>query len=408
MIRLASTEIGKTGEVLAVFRPEPHYLQGVLPVQGVNILNWGDDETKASIKQFVDYIFQVRNPIELELTIINFSIQLTAHAPKGDTAFIYWKELNPDNTKKNAVKEDWGFDELPLQKRLDIEIPRTEHNLKRFTDNLPLVVFEIFLFPDGRFEFGFVNKEMQTFFPGFNREAVNADNSLLFVRVHPEDKSKLLDSIKNVFKFNVWDIEYRIVENGEIRWVKGFGRPEVGGNGDKITVCTYLRDITEKKLLDEKLNNERALLRTLIDNLPNAVFAKDTLGRKILSNKLDLKYMGVSSDAEVIGKTDLEIFNNERGKVGYAEDIEVIETGNPLLLKEGQLIHEGELREIVISKIPLLDDNGNVNGLVGICRDVTDEKRVEHNLKLVDFTFRHSSTPILLIKEEKKSGQARR
>ena len=57
MIRLASTEIGKTGEVLAVFRPQPHYLQGVLPLLGVNIFNWGDEETKASIKQFVDYLF---------------------------------------------------------------------------------------------------------------------------------------------------------------------------------------------------------------------------------------------------------------------------------------------------------------------------------------------------------------
>ena len=68
-----------------------------------------------------------------------------------------------------------------------------------------------------------------------------------------------------------------------------------------------MEDITEHRQAQEKLERERILLRTLIDNLPDAIYVKDTAGRKTVANRADLRNMGCSSENEVLGKSLLVI-----------------------------------------------------------------------------------------------------
>jgi two-component system sensor histidine kinase/response regulator len=68
------------------------------------------------------------------------------------------------------------------------------------------------------------------------------------------------------------------------------------------------------KLAEEALAHERSLLRTLIDNLPDAVYAKDAGGRKLLVNPADLKNLHCQTEAEVINKTDFDFFPKETGR----------------------------------------------------------------------------------------------
>ncbi|HVM71324.1 MAG TPA: PAS domain S-box protein, partial [Anaerolineales bacterium] len=72
-----------------------------------------------------------------------------------------------------------------------------------------------------------------------------------------------------------------------------------------------VEDITERKRAEEKLAEERSLLRTLIDNLPDVVYAMDLQGRKTLSNRADWQASGGKTMEDVIGKTDLELYPPE-------------------------------------------------------------------------------------------------
>ena len=78
-------------------------------------------------------------------------------------------------------------------------------------------------------------------------------------------------------------------------------------NGEIIGTFGISRDITDKKRNKEKLARERDLLRTIIDNVPDLVSAKDRAGRYILANTALLKILGVDSVDRVIGKTGLRL-----------------------------------------------------------------------------------------------------
>lgn len=142
-----------------------------------------------------------------------------------------------------------------------------------------------------------------------------------------------------------------------------------------------INDITERKKVEEKLISERKLLRTLIDNLPLAIYIKDVECRKIIANRTDLEIVGAKSEKEILGKTDLETFSNEIGKRGYTDDKKVIETGIPILnIEEDFYDITGVQRLLLTSKIPLTDENGKIIGLVGTGRDITEQKKVEEKL----------------------------
>ena len=136
-----------------------------------------------------------------------------------------------------------------------------------------------------------------------------------------------------------------------------------------------------RKEAEEKLIRERKLLRTLIDNLPVTIYVKDAECRKIIANRADLNFMEAKSEEEVLGKTDLDSFNQEIGQRGFDDDKTVMGTGIPVLNREEDFYDaKGNQRWLLTSKIPLTDENGKNIGLVGIGRDITEQKQAQEKI----------------------------
>ena len=147
-------------------------------------------------------------------------------------------------------------------------------------------------------------------------------------------------------------------------------------NGLEVGVVAQYVDISEQKQSDEILLRERSLLRTLIDNIPDGIYVKDTLYRKTLANRADLRNMGVQSEAEVIGKDDFFFFPKTVAEGFLADDKFVIQSGTPVLNREEFAVNvTGEKRWLLTSKLPLKDERGNIIGLLGIGRDITEKKK---------------------------------
>lgn len=142
-----------------------------------------------------------------------------------------------------------------------------------------------------------------------------------------------------------------------------------------------ITDITERKETEEKLRRERKLLRTLIDNLPVTIYVKDSQARKVIANRLDLDFIKAKTEQEVVGKTDLELFETEIAIRGYEDDLKVIKTGQPVINREEFFFDDqGAERWLLTSKIPFPDENGNIIGLVGIGRDITEQKQAQDKI----------------------------
>lgn len=132
----------------------------------------------------------------------------------------------------------------------------------------------------------------------------------------------------------------------------------------------------------DAVQTERDMYKMLLDLLPHtAVYMKDLEGRKLYSNQLDARAMGVSSPEEALGKTDFDVYPIELAERFTADDRMVIESRQPLIDRE-ELLHDPDGREVwwLTNKQPMFDDQGNVIGLIGVGRDITHRKQAELRL----------------------------
>jgi PAS domain S-box-containing protein len=139
-----------------------------------------------------------------------------------------------------------------------------------------------------------------------------------------------------------------------------------------------LMDITERKRAEAALIEERHLLHTLMDNLPDVIYFKDRESRFTRINKAHARVFGLSDPAQAVGKTDFDFFTDEHAQQAYADEQEIIRTSQPVLSKEEkETWPDGRETWASTTKMPLRDANGNIIGTFGISRDVTAHKQVE-------------------------------
>jgi rsbT co-antagonist protein RsbR len=134
-----------------------------------------------------------------------------------------------------------------------------------------------------------------------------------------------------------------------------------------------------KKELIEELN----MLRTLINKLPDHIYAKDREGRFLLVNEAQAHYMGAETPEELIGKSDFDFYPPELARQYLADEQALLESGQPLIDHEEPNIDRqaGEETWTSTTKVPFRDSRGRVVGIVGISRDITGRKQAEEALE---------------------------
>ncbi|NLD37757.1 MAG: response regulator [Desulfatiglans sp.] len=142
-----------------------------------------------------------------------------------------------------------------------------------------------------------------------------------------------------------------------------------------------------------ELADERNLLRTLIDIIPDQIYIKDRLSRFILNNKAHLHALGAGRQEDVLGKTDLNIFPIKHSKVYYENEQRIIKTGIPQKDKEELLVNQSDGKEywVTATKVRFEDSDGEVKGIVGISHDITERKKFEEELKAAKFAAEEAS-----------------
>jgi len=139
----------------------------------------------------------------------------------------------------------------------------------------------------------------------------------------------------------------------------------------------------ERKQAEEALEKERNLLRTVIDNLPDTIYAKDTENRYVVCNIAQAHSVAAEiTPDDVVGKTDVELYPKELAVEYRANDETVIRTGQRLLNKEERGVDLGGNEVWLLStKVPLRDAAGEIAGLVGISRDITGRRQAEQKVQ---------------------------
>lgn len=200
---------------------------------------------------------------------------------------------------------------------------------------------------------------------------------------HPEDLDKGKPPMEGVLRGvkKGYHLEIRYLhKNGAVVWVHQSGSIVLDINHNPSHWTVQIQDITEQKNTENILSEERELLRTLIDNIPTGIFMKDLQSRKLLVNKAECGFMGVTDASEILGKDNFELFPEEFAAVSTAEDQEVFTSGNSIIDSEKiAKWADGSQRHLLTSKIPLYD-KGKIYGLLGITHDISKIKEAESAL----------------------------
>ena len=133
--------------------------------------------------------------------------------------------------------------------------------------------------------------------------------------IHPDDRAFVNTAYKESVKNNThYDIVHRIIcPDGEVRYVHEKAEDIKNEKGETIRSVGTVQDITEQKIAEEELSKERNLLRTLIDNLPDLIYVKDTESRFVTTNTAVADIMGTTTE-DLIEKTDQDYFSKEIAK----------------------------------------------------------------------------------------------
>ncbi len=133
----------------------------------------------------------------------------------------------------------------------------------------------------------------------------------------------------------------------------------------------------------EVLTGKHQLLQTLIDSTPDHIYMKDTQHHFIIANQAMLHSLGATHLEDLADKTDRDFHAPERAEQFWQEENDIIRSGNSLINREANVVDSetGTLRWLLSNKIPVRDAQGNIFGIMGFNRDITERKRMEEALR---------------------------
>jgi PAS domain S-box-containing protein len=278
---------------------------------------------------------------------------------------------------RRALRET---DERRQRREIENALVRSEERFREMAENIREVFWTSA--PDGR-RLLYVSPAYEHIWKRSSVEAVARSTSWLDTVV-AADRPGVAAALDQVAGGTAFCIEYRITwPDGTVRWVENRGYPIQNLLLEKVErVVGVAIDITEAKSAEQKLEAERNLLRTILDNLPDHIYARDRQSRHLLNNRANLETLKVATDAETLGKTDFDFYPPEMARAYQADNERLFRTGQPLHNREELgLGLAGDRRWYLTTKVPLRDSAGELIGLVGIGRDITELKQAMEQIR---------------------------
>lgn len=201
--------------------------------------------------------------------------------------------------------------------------------------------------------------------------------------MHPDDRDRVRKEVAHCAETgDDFRSEYRVIwpNDGSVHFLRVTGKVyRNGGNYIRLTGACW--DVTEQKTIEEELDRERFLLRTLMQNVPDRIYFKDKESRFLRVSDAMFRSFGVRDVSDVLGRTDFDFFSAEHARKAFADEQSIIRSGGALInVEERETWPDGHETWAATTKLPLRDPSGQIIGTFGLSRDITDRKRAEDQL----------------------------
>lgn len=207
----------------------------------------------------------------------------------------------------------------------------------------------------------------------------NAPNIFLepYPQIHEEDRASFAGVIAAVMDTGGPEtlvVDARVLTgSGHWRWLRIRGSVVRDRAGFTMRIAGSMIDISLRKAAEAQLEEERSLLRQLIDRVPLQVYFKNTKSEFVMVNQGLATWHGFDSPAELLGKHDRDFFDEAHWRPAERDEITIMETGRAITNKLEQETWNTERETWVItSKFPWRDRFGNIRGTFGVSSNVTE------------------------------------
>jgi len=202
-------------------------------------------------------------------------------------------------------------------------------------------------------------------------------------QIHPGDRPQVLQTWQHALEqATPYRIECRYLNpNGQTVWTITQGHPEIDDNGQILGFVNTITDITELKRAEQEIRTSQARLRTLIDALPFAVWARDAEERLILQNPIDVQRFG-----DLLG-TAPESLDCKPEIISAYREFHELSQPNRVMEYEMTELYEGEDHHFLRIVTPFPDFDGR-QGCLGVVIDITQRKQAELALEKSEALFR--------------------
>jgi len=178
-----------------------------------------------------------------------------------------------------------------------------------------------------------------------------------------------------------YKVEYRMLtKSGKWKWMMARGQVVARNEeGQPLRMAGINIDITDRKQTEIAVLKSKAQLQTIIENVPFYVWLCDNEGKFVAVNKKYCRGCGFTAD-DIVGKTVFDIYPRDEAEIYWAEDSEVIKSQQP---KIGENLISKEIW-VEKYKIPVFDENKKTIGMVGLLRDITEQKIFQREVERLD------------------------
>ena len=200
----------------------------------------------------------------------------------------------------------------------------------------------------------------------------------------PESWERLTAAVENALAIgSPYELDLEMVRpDGSKRWLIARGEALRDASGHITSLRGTIQDITDRKRAEEALMEERHLLHTLMDNLPDLIYFKDRESHFTRINLALARKSHLDNPAQAVGKTDFDFLPAENAEGFQKDDAELLSAGQSIVGKEEKGIWpDGQVTWLSTTKMPLRDADGNISGTFGFSRDITERKRAEEALR---------------------------
>ncbi|MBU3822943.1 PAS domain-containing protein [Flavobacteriaceae bacterium XHP0103] len=259
----------------------------------------------------------------------------------------------------------------------EYELERNLRKEKRFMDllmdNLPDRIY----FKDRKSQFIRCNMALANMFGLDSPEEMYGKTDMdFFDSIHAkeafEDEQRIMKAGDSIF-----DKLESYTKNDEKIWELTTKIPFVNSKDEVIGIVGISHDFTKQKVLEDKLAKEKEILQMLMDNVPDYIYFKDINSKYIRVNRAIATFFKTSVE-DMIGTSDSDYLNKETANKIHKQDLAILQEGKELVNRiESIQDLEGNTIWLSTTKVPVMDENSKIVGLVGISRDVTLQEQTK-------------------------------